>query len=472
MATRDNNTPGDVTPALARGGSWWKIALPSAVIVAAVFIYYWAIWRSFGGFVAGLDDTNVLFCDFVRHYYTTARQVLLSATPAPGYFYSVFFAITLIPLGKVTPDTAVWLWGAIQVITAALLLVVGSLLLRRKGRDCYYLHLALFLLCLPVLSNFKWGQVSLLMVLCGAASLYSYQSGRKWQAGIVLALGAAIKYYPGLFLLYFLFKRDVRAVTSFIITLMVLTVGVPWATLGWEKSHDFQFEVNRGVGAARDGIFQDINSQYFANVLYRQTDRGAKEISTNQVHDTNSGKNAIEVFLNALRAQAPRRPGPLRATLQYTGYGILALNLLLLASLIRMKQADEPAMAFALLFASLPLIVETSWPHYFVYLPLCQVILYAGFKEDRQRWAKVLGMSLLAASMILSSTIFFHILGDWRAYSRYGALFAADALVLLAIYVHLLALWLGRRSRQPAADLPLLDVESYVGAVGDHAEHR
>ena len=473
METRDDNTPGDATPALARDRPWRRIVLPSAIVVVGVFIYYWAIWRSFGGFVAGLDDTNVLFCDFVRHYYATARQVLTTATPAPGYFYSVFFAIVLVPFGYASPNGAMWLWGAMEILTAVLLVALASRYLLRRGRDCYYLHLLLFLLCLPVLSNFKWGQVSLLMVLCGAACLYSYQAGRKWQAGVVLALGAAIKYYPGLFLIYFLFKRDIRVVASFIVAATLLSVGVPWAVLGREKSHDFQFEVNRCVGAARDGLFQDINSQYFANVLYRQTQRGAKDISPNQTPpETGAHKDFVQAFLDAMKARAPRRAGPLRTTLQYTGYGIFALNLLALIGLIRMKQKDEPALAFALLFASLPLIVETSWPHYFVYLPLCQVILYAAFKENRQPWAKVLGMSLLAASMILSSTIFFHILGDWRAYSRYGALFAADALVLLAIYVHLLALWLGRRSHQPHADSSLLDVRSDVDPARDPVEHR
>jgi hypothetical protein len=445
MTTPKQMVSGDVATRSTPSTPWGWLTLCTAGLVAAAFIYYWVIWRSWHNFVGGLDDTPVLFCDFVRHYYTTARQILTTATPSPGYYYSTFFAIILIPFGRLSEDAAVWLWGATQILTAVLLAALAGRHLLARGRDCYGLHLLLFLLCLPVLSNFKWGQVSLLMVLCAAAALYSYQANRKVMAGVVLALGAAIKYYPGLFIIYFLFKRDVRVVASFAIAVALFSVGVPWAVLGADRSHEFQYGVNRTVGAARDVLFRDINSQYFANVIYRQTQRGAKEVSPLQLPDPGK-KNTLGLFFDALKGQLPGRPGPLFYRLRYTGYGLFAFNLLALAFLIRARPRDEAPLAFALLFLSLPLIVETSWPHYFVYLPLCQVILYAAVRDGPRLWAKVLAIPLLAASMVLSSTVFFHILGDWRVYSRYGMLFAADALLLVTLHLHLLALWLARRT--------------------------
>jgi hypothetical protein len=453
MTGPKNSAAGDTTDYSKQAASRRWIVFCSLGLVAAVFVYYWAIWRSWHGFVAGLDDTGVLFCDFVRHYYTTAQQILTTATPSPGYYYSTFFAIVLIPFGRLPENTAIWMWGATEVLTAVLLVALASRHLLARGRDCYCLHLLLFLLCLPVLSNFKWGQVSLLMVLCAAGSLYSYQANRKLLAGVALALGAAIKYYPGLFIIYFLFKRDVRVLASFAIAVALFSVGVPWAVLGRERSHEFQHGVNRTAGAARDMLYRDINSQYFASAIYRQTQRGAKEISPLQLPNP-AGKNTLGLFFDALKGQLPGRPGPLWDRLRYAGYGLFALNLLVLGLLIRARPGDEAPLAFALLFLSLPLIVETSWPHYFVYLPLCQVILYAAFRDGRRRWAKVLGMPLLAASMVLSSAILFNIIGDWRVYSRYGMLLAADALLLVAIYVHLLAVWLDRPVPRSALQRP------------------
>ncbi len=423
------------------------LVLPAAFAVAAAFACHWLLWRSWGGFVGGLDDTSLLFADFVRHYYPTAREVLRTGAPTSGYFYPVGFAVMLVPFGLVPLPVSMWLWGAVQLVTAALLAIVAGRCLSRQGRGFPLLHLVLFLLCLPVLSNFKWGQVSTLAILCGVAALERYQSGRKVQAGVVLALGTAIKYYPGLFAIYFLLKRDVRALAAFAAATLLLAVGLPWATLGPARSEQFRRTVQARVVEARRGLFRDINSQYIASVVYRQTARGAKEISPLQRTVINTPQARME----ALREQmlGPERPGPVWQVLRWIGYVLFAAHMGLLLALVRMRVPEEAALSLVLLYASIPLIIETSWPHYFVWLPFCQAALFAAFR-GRQRWARVSGWSMLGLSMLLSSVLFFRLLGDWRPYSRWGMPFVADALVLVAVYVLLFALRSGRGSGLPA----------------------
>jgi uncharacterized membrane protein len=55
--------------------------------------------------------------------------------------------------------------------------------------------------------NFKWGQVSALVALGIALSFVLQQQGRSAWGGAVLAAVTSIKYYPGIFMVYFLIRR-------------------------------------------------------------------------------------------------------------------------------------------------------------------------------------------------------------------------------------------------------------------------
>jgi hypothetical protein len=447
MTAPEDSAPESAAPAPGWRAEGRRTALLAALLVAAVFAYYAATWRSFSGFVGGLDDTPLFFADFIRHYYPTAKEVLASGTPSAGFFYPACFAVVLVPFGFVPLPASIWLWGCSQVLTAGLLLGLAGRYLRRFGPGVSLLHLLLFLISLPVLSNFKWGQVSALVFLCGLASLHSYSAGRRVGAGIFLALGTALKYYPGLFAIYFLLKRDLRTLVSFALALAVFAIGLPWATLGPGRSEHFRHTVNERMQAARPGLWRDINSQYFASVLYRQTPRGAKEMSPLQEATVRTPQERQE----ALRRQmaGPQRPGPAWPALRVLGYVLFAGQVLLLFFVLRWRTPDELPLAFVFLFASIPLVVETSWPHYFVFLPFCQATVYALLQRAPRR-ARRAGLALLVPSMVLSSAVFFQVLGDWRQYSRWGVLLLADGLLLLAADVHLRALRLGHKAATSA----------------------
>ncbi len=110
--------------------------------------------------------------------------------------------------------------------------------------------------------------------------------------------------------------------------------------------------------------------------------------------------------------------------------------------------------AFALLFLGLPLAVETSWPHYFVYLPFAQTLVALEIEPLlRNRVAKSplvwLTAALLLVSIVLASMPFFQLIGRWQDYSQYGVLFIANLSLLLA--AHALTLRPAVRSGRPAA---------------------
>ena len=103
--------------------------------------------------------------------------------------------------------------------------------------------------------------------------------------------------------------------------------------------------------------------------------------------------------------------------------------------LARTASADDAVTwGAALVFLSLPFALETSWPHYFVYLPFVQLLVARAV-------AVLPGANLarvgVALSIGLASVFGFALFSGWEAYSRAGCLFFADAALLVVTWAHL-----------------------------------
>jgi len=69
-----------------------------------------------------------------------------------------------------------------------------------------------------------------------------------------------------------------------------------------------------------------------------------------------------------------------------------------------------------------PLLVNTSWPHYFVYLPFCAILLLQKAATPGQRWCVII------AAFIQS--IFIYAVSGYQFYSGLGFLLTANLLLL------------------------------------------
>ena len=85
--------------------------------------------------------------------------------------------------------------------------------------------------------------------------------------GAGLAFAAAIKFYPVIFLLYFLLKRDLRVCISWIVAMILFYIIVPAAVMGAQTWLAFESAI---LGLLTGGgIIHDVNSQYFVHVAIR-----------------------------------------------------------------------------------------------------------------------------------------------------------------------------------------------------------
>ena len=388
-----------------RGPAPYGLLLVLGILLIAAY-YSWH-WRSLSGFLLAIDHCDGLFADFVIYCRPMGRDVLRLARPIQGYLYSAFAALLLLPFGLLPVRAAIWAWGTVQILCLLVVcaLPVGRLL--KLSRKEAVLYVGLIAICLPVLHNFAWGQVSVLMVACVLGAFHAHTANRRILAGSLLAFAAAIKYYPALFVLYFLIKRDGRALAAFVVAGLVFYAALPAVVLG--PSGWVAFESASWHALADTAwVSADINSQYIVHVGLRW------------------------IALLGLPGASPA----CALALTLVGVVVGCLSIAATWRLQHRPSLNESALSLTALFLALPFLVKTSWPHYFAYLPFCQMALATQLNRAppvRRAWRVALG-SLILLSIALSSVFVFNCFGHWRAYSAHGLLFLANALLLVPVY--------------------------------------
>lgn len=370
-------------------------------------------WTTLREFVMAIDHGEVLFADFVNHYYPTAAQGLRHGAPAGGFFYPAGFAALLAPFALVRPALATALWGVVQ---AACLAYVATALVQAAAPRRPWLALlgtALTMTSIPVLHNLKWGQVSLpILAITGAAFVMHARRKRNVPAAL-LAVAAGIKGYPLVFLGWFVARRDVRFVVRASVACVVTLVLLPALVLGPAHALFVQRISTGAVMGAADGVLRDFNSQYAPAVLGRYQ----------------GGWDATAVDVRAM--------GELGALAALV---IVAALLLVVAASHAPRIAERrELLALVLVACTVPFWLRTSWSHYFVHLPIAQVLLASmlaepqGPGDDRGCARDALALLVLVApSVFLSNVLGLFVSRGWWYYANAGSLFFANALVLLA----------------------------------------
>jgi hypothetical protein len=378
-----------------------QLAVAAVCVLAIV-----AQWPSIDAFVAAIDHGNVPFGDFVFHYYPTARDSIREGAPAGGFFYPAGFAVLLAPLGRAELETAKTLWF---LVLAASVLWTATWVIRAaapRQPALAVLGTALVITSVPVLHDFKWGQVSVLIVAAGATAFLLRAKGKQSPAAALLGIAAAIKGYPLVFVGWFFLRRDwrffLRACAACAVTLIVL----PAIVMGPTHALFFQKVATRSVLGAADGVLYDFNSQFAPAVLARY--HGGWGVA----------------------ARAITRAGEIGA---FAALGVIAGLLLLLSRTKAARIAERRELwAFVLLASTVPFWLKTSWTHYFVHLPLAQVLLASTLVERRRARDLAVLALLVAPSVFLSNALGLHATEGWLPYAESGSPFFANLLVLFA----------------------------------------
>ncbi len=371
-------------------------------------------WPTIHDVVVAIDHGDVLFADFLRHYYPTVHGNLRHDWPAEGFFYPAGFAVLIAPLGWMPPSAAKLVWGVLEV---GCVLWAATSLVRAAIDDrplLAGLATLLTLTSVPVLHNLKWGRVSILILGATAGAFVAYARDRKNLAAALLAVAAGIKGYPIVFLGWFVARGDGRFVLRASAACVVTLVLLPAIVMGPGHALYFQRISSSSVLGAAEGVLRDFNSQHALAVVGRLCG-GPDRVPPAAIAWTNVGSVAALVALGLLVLGAARSKAPRIA-------------------------CRRDLIGFVLIASSVPFWLHTSWSHYFVHLPLAQALLVLLFMRpakrragsSRQRNAPALALALLVApSVYLTNVLGLFAAESWWAYANAGSLFFANLLVLL-----------------------------------------
>jgi hypothetical protein len=280
---------------------------------------------------------------------------------------------------------------------------------------------------LPILHNFKWGQVSVILTAMGAGALLLRESGKLVLPSVLLAFAVSFKGYPLVLLAYPLFRRDWRFLGVTATLIVLFSVVVPVLCLGWQDSWAFLVRVRELADReVNHSVWLNRNSQYISHVAARWM-RGGEAVAKG-------------------------------LTWRLIGIGLAVANAALLRSTVRAGLDRAVFWALLLCFGSLPFLLSTSWPHYFAYLPLAQIFIARVLVDGGVATLPIVAAALFwLLSVVGSSTMLFFAIGNWKALVGSGALFLADVALLIAAWIILLPqTWLRRASARAVGNPALV----------------
>jgi hypothetical protein len=147
-------------------------------------------------------------------------------------------ALPVLPLTFFSALAAKRLW---IVLNLAMLAAAAELLHRSTTLRRRVVWLVCLLTVVPLRTSFLYGQMHLLVLLLMVLAWFFFSRRNDTACGTCIALAAALKVYPLLFVGYFVLKRRWSAAVTTLFAL-TLIVGITGALMGREVLHTFAFQ--------------------------------------------------------------------------------------------------------------------------------------------------------------------------------------------------------------------------------------
>ncbi len=213
--------------------AWLLLGLGGLALLAFNFRLSWAVHPFF-------DFSDVYYragVDAVRGDHAGLRQ--LTSNGVTGFVNLPIVAYLIAPLGLLSAKAATAVFTLVGIAACLGAWRLLSNLARLTPPDRWLLAF-LFLVSGPLVCGLKWGNLSYMLILPLAAGLALLKQGRSGWAAVLLAAVAVVKPPLMLFGVFFLLRRDWRAVLAFAAT--GLAAGLAsLAVFGWDDNwHWFQ----------------------------------------------------------------------------------------------------------------------------------------------------------------------------------------------------------------------------------------
>lgn len=377
------------TPTVAWHKGWGHPLVWSAILGS--FGIAVILWNGPSEFSLTMDEGGLFFADFIEHYLPMAKQIPAADRPVIGYFYSPVLALGLVPLGLLGDEWALWVWGALQAASVALLVLASAGMARLTRPFERAALIVMTLWSVPVLHNISWGQISVLVT----ALVFLAFTSRPVGAALAMALAGALKIYPVVLAPLFAWRRG-RVVWAavFVLGMLLLLLGIPTVAMGWDNTLDFYRWLDWIRERTVPGLVENPKSQYLPHVVARWVGL----------------------------------PGSTQVPVEWVWSARVAAATMVVAGCMAARRfRRDPFLALGVAMPAIGLLVPTSWPHYFAYLPplLCAIAVHGWRDRSAGAWSWV-GPALALVALFVTTLPFQYAIGGWPPYTSAGWLAGAN----------------------------------------------
>jgi hypothetical protein len=360
-------------------------------------------------------------------------------------------AMMLTPLAHLPPPAFALGWFYLKVLMVLLCFywVIRMLDDRDVPFPRWARNLAVALSLTPVVNDLTHGNVNIFILFTIVSGLYSYHRNRNALGGIMLALGAACKVTPILFLPYFVWKRAWRMVAAILVGLVLFLWLIPGAALGWQRNHELLASWSRQMVApflVEGVVTSEHNNQSLPGLATRMLSHSPSFSEYNWSENTS---RPLE-WHNVLDLDRPLVSWIVKSCM----LGFAVVVVWVCRTPLTERKNWRTIAEFGIVLLGMLLFSERTWKHHCVtfLLPIA-VVCYQLAAGDHSRgrrlllWAVLAGVVLLMAST--SMDLFDRI--AWLKSIRFAKMAQVYGSYVWAYLLMLLALVLLLRSKRPAA---------------------
>lgn len=260
-----------------------------------------------------------------------------------------------------------WNLVSLGMLCLSLVWIVKGLELRLSGWSILALF-TLLVLSDPLQQTLFQGQPNLLLTLLIVGAWRAGKSGNSFVSGICLGLATAVKIYPAYLFLYFLVRRDWRALTGGFVSFVLITL-LTAAIFGVDAYQDYITVVLPSISNVTNN-WGNASLLSFWERLFSQ--------STSNIESVKDSPTLLRISV-------------------WSSWLIVTLLASIAIWKTRTEKFDERA--FAITIVAMLLMSPTTWHHYFVTLAFPVGLLLALYRpHSGKRWIVNLTIAALAIS--------------------------------------------------------------------------
>lgn len=146
----------------------------------------------------------------------------------PDYLYPPAFLVFMRPLTWMPPWAAAAIWQILKYISVVIVFGIAWRVFDRPTPLAFWAKAASVIMSFRfIVSDVAHGNINLFMAVLVFASLYALVRVRPVASGVLLAVAAAIKVTPALWVVYLAYKRMWRALIGVTVGLAIMLLAVP-----------------------------------------------------------------------------------------------------------------------------------------------------------------------------------------------------------------------------------------------------